>query len=188
MLKRIAIAVAAIILIPIAVILIIAATRPGTFQIERAERIEAVPEQIFPLISDLRKFSSWSPYETKDPNMQRVFSGPESGKGAAYEWDGDENIGKGRLQIADASAPSKVTMNLEIIRPLECQNIVEFRIEPQGETTNVTWAMHGPMPFISKVMSVFVDMDEMVGSDFEVGLANLKKIAEGANVQPLTEG
>lgn len=188
MLKRIAIVIAVIIFIPIATVLVIAATKPDTFRVERAARINAVPEQVFPLISDLRKFSSWSPYETKDPDMQRTFTGAESGQGAAYEWNGDENIGQGRLEIMDASPPSEIMMDLEFVRPFEVQNIVEFKIEPQGDASHVTWAMHGPMPFVSKVMSVFVDMDQLIGSDFETGLANLKALAERSRDQPVTEG
>lgn len=188
MLRKILISIAAIILIPIAAVLIMAATKPDTFEVERATRIEAVPEQIFPLISHLRKFPSWSPYETKDPDMQRTFTGPQSGTGATYEWNGDENIGQGQLQIVDASEPSSVTMDLHFVRPFEIQNTVEFIIEPEGQASNVTWSMRGPMPFISKVMSVFIDMDDMVGSDFEVGLSNLKRLAERPSEPPLTEG
>jgi len=188
MIKKILVVIAAIILIPIAAVLVIAATKPDSFEIERAIRIDAVPENIFPLISDLRKFRTWSPYETKDPDMQRTFTGPESGTGATYEWNGDENIGQGQLQIVGAVEPSIVTMDLRFVRPFEVQNTVEFRIEPEGQASNVTWTMRGPMPFISKVMSVFVDIDEMVGSDFEVGLANLKAFAERSSDLPATEG
>lgn len=188
MLKKILVVIAVLILIPIATVLIIAATKPDTFEVERATQIDALPEQIFPLISDLRKFSSWSPYETKDPDMQRTFTGPQSGTGATYEWNGDDNIGQGQLQIVDVSEPSSVTMNLHFVRPFEIQNTVEFTMKQEGQASNVTWSMRGPMPFISKVMSVFVDMDDMVGSDFEVGLANLKRLAERPSEQPLTEG
>lgn len=179
MFRTIALIVAALIFIPLAIVLAIAATKPDVFRVERVTLIKAPPEQIFPLINDLQRgFTSWSPYEKKDPDMQRSFSGPENGKGAVYEWDGDDHAGKGRLEITDASAPSKVTMKLDFVRPFEAHNIVEFELEPQGEATNVTWGMHGPMPFVSKVMSVFFDMDKMIGNDFEAGLANLKVRAE----------
>jgi len=101
-----------------------------------------------------------------------------SGKGAAYEWEGDKNVGKGRMEITDTSPPSKVTIKLDFVKPFEAHNIVEFTLEPKGDSTNITWAMHGPSPYVSKVMGLFFDMDSMVGKDFEAGLANLKTVAE----------
>lgn len=179
MFRTIALIVGALIFISIGIVLVVATTKPDVFRVERIALIKASPEQIFPLINDLQRgFTSWSPYEKKDPDMQRTFTGPENGKGAVYEWDGDDNVGKGRLEITDASAPSNVTMKLDFVRPFEAHNIVEFELESQGEATKVKWAMHGPMPFVSKVMSVFFDMDKMIGSDFESGLANLKTLVE----------
>jgi len=159
-------------------ILAYATTKPDTFQVQRTASIKAPPEKIFPLINDLRGFSTWSPYETKDPNMKKAYSGPPSGKGAAYAWDGDRNIGKGRMEIADTSPPSKVVIKLDFDRPFEAHNIVEFTLEPKGDATNVTWAMQGPIPYIAKVVHVIFDMDKMVGDDFAAGLANLKTLAE----------
>jgi hypothetical protein len=110
--------------------------------------------------------------------MQRVFSGPSGGKGAVYDWDGDKNVGKGRLTIVDATPPSKVTIDLHMQAPLESRNVVEFTLAPRGGATDVTWAMHGPVPFPAKVMHVLFDIDKMVGGDFEAGLAKLKALAE----------
>lgn len=179
MFRTIALIVGALIFASIAIVLVIATTKPDTLRVERSAMIDASPEKIFPLINDLQRgFTSWSPYEKKDPDMQRTFSGPENGKGAVYEWDGDDNVGKGRLEITNVSEPSKVTMNLDFVRPFEAHNVVEFELEPQGASTNVTWGMHCPMPFVSKMMSVIFDMDQMIGSDFEAGLANLKTLVE----------
>jgi hypothetical protein len=110
--------------------------------------------------------------------MKRSHRGPAYGKGAVYEWDGNKEIGKGSLEITESSPPSKVTMKLDFVRPFEAHNIVEFTLEPGADSTNVTWAMHGPMPYISKLMSLFVSMGRMIGKDFEVGLANLKAVVE----------
>jgi hypothetical protein len=110
--------------------------------------------------------------------MKRSRSGAATGKGAVYEWDGDKNVGKGRMEIADASPPSKVTIKLDFEKPFEAHNIVEFTMTPRGAATDVSWDMHGPAPFVSKVMQVFFSMDDMVGKDFETGLANLKTLAE----------
>ena len=110
--------------------------------------------------------------------MQRTYSGAPLGKGAVYEWDGDKNVGSGRLAIANSSAPSKVTMHLDMLRPLEAHNIVEFMLEPRGEATHVTWAMQGQVPYIAKIVHIFLNVDRMVGRDFEAGLADLKALAE----------
>jgi uncharacterized protein YndB with AHSA1/START domain len=177
MLKIMAI-IGAVIMVAIVVVLIMAALKPNVFRVQRATLIKAPPEKIFPLINDYRNWASWSPYEKKDPAMKRTFSGAASGKGAVYEWDGDKNVGHGRMEILDAPPPSKVTLKLDFMRPFEAHNIVDFVIEPRSEGASVTWDMRGPVPFMGKVMHVFINMDRMVGTDFEIGLANLKAIAE----------
>jgi carbon monoxide dehydrogenase subunit G len=178
MLKTIAVIAVVLPVVGIAAVLAYAATKPDTFRVQRAASIKAPPEKIFPLINDLRSFARWSPYETKDPEMKRTYSGSASGKGAMYEWDGNRNVGKGRIEIADTSRPSKITLKLEMIKPFEAHNNVEFTLEPQGDSTNVTWAMNGQVPYLAKVVHVFFNMDSMVGNDFETGLANLKTLTE----------
>lgn len=172
------IVIAMVLLVALAAVLAYAASKPDIFRVQRTLNIQAPAERIFPLLTDLRSFASWSPYEKKDPGMQRTYGGAPNGKGALYAWDGNRNIGKGSLEIADTSPPSRVTMKLDFVRPFECHNILDFTLEPKGDVTAVTWAMHGPMPFISKVMSVVCNMDKMVGNDFDAGLASLKAIAE----------
>jgi hypothetical protein len=176
MLKKIAIA-AAVIAVPIAGVLAYAATQPDTFRVQRTASVNAPPDKILPLISDFRNWGAWSPYETKDPGMKRMLSGAPSGKGSVYAWEGDHNVGAGRMEIADA-APNRVKINLDFEKPFKASNIAEFLIEPNGGATVVTWAMHGPMPYVSKVMCLFLNMDSMVGADFEAGLAKLKTAAE----------
>jgi hypothetical protein len=109
--------------------------------------------------------------------MKRAYAGPAAGKGAAYEWDGNKEVGRGRMEILEAT-PSKVVIKLDFITPFEAHNIAEFTARPQGDNTNVTWAMYGPSPFIAKVMQTVINMDRMVGKDFEAGLQNLKAVAE----------
>jgi uncharacterized protein YndB with AHSA1/START domain len=159
-------------------VLIFAATRPDTFRVERAASIKAPPEKIFALINDLRRWAAWSPYEKKDPAMKRTLSGAASGPGAVYEWDGNQEIGKGRMEITDSSPPSKITIRLDFVKPFEAHNVVEFTLRPQDDATRVTWAMHGPSPYISKLMGIFFSMDKMIGKDFEAGLVGLKTVAE----------
>ena len=173
------IAVIAVVLgLAIAIVLIIAATKPNTFSVQRATLVKAPAEKIFPFINDFHQWGSWSPYEHKDPAMKRTYGGAASGKGAVYAWDGDRNVGSGRMEILDASAPAKIVIKLDFFTPFEGHNTAEFTMLPQGDATNLTWLMHGPAPFMAKIMHVFMNIDRMVGKDFEIGLANLKRLTE----------
>jgi len=169
---------AAIVVVLIVAVLVFAATKPDTFRVQRASSVNAPPEQIFALINDLHRWRAWSPYEKKDPAMKRTLSGAAHGKGAVYEWEGNKDVGKGRMEITDAAPPSRVRIKLDFVRPFEAHNIVEFTLEPNGHSTKVTWAMHGPSPYLAKLISVFFSMDSMIRKDFEAGLANLKTVAE----------
>ena len=174
MIKKIAI----VIVLLIAGVLIFAATKPDTFRVQRSAGIKAPPEKVFAILNDFQKWGSWSPWEKKDPAMKRTWGAVTSGKGAKYAWEGNSDVGKGSMEIAESSPSSRLTIKLDFIEPFEGHNIVDFTLEPKGDSTNVTWTMHGPMPFISKVISVFCNMDSMIGKDFEAGLANLKAVAE----------
>lgn len=169
--------IAIIIAVVLAAILIYAATRPSTFVIQRTTSIKAPAATIYPLINDFHQWKQWSPYETKDPAMTRTFSGAASGKGSVYAWQGDKNVGTGRMEITDTSM-SKVTVDLQFITPFKAHNTAEFSLVPNGDATRVTWAMHGPLPYVGKIMHLFINMDRMVGNDFEAGLANLKTASE----------
>ena len=174
MFRKIAIVVGVL----IAGVLGFAMTKPDSFHVQRTTKIKAPPDKIFPLINDFHSWSSWSPWEKVDPAMKRTHSGTASGKGAVYEWDGNSQVGTGRMEITDASAPSKVTIKLDFLKPMEGHDVAEFTLVPEGDSTNVTWAMRGPAPFISKVMQVFISMDNMLGKEFDTGLANMKSAAE----------
>jgi hypothetical protein len=174
MLKIIAIVVVVLIL----GVLVLAATKPDIFRVQRSASLKAPPDKIFALINDLHRWTEWSPWEKKDPAMKRTFGAITSGKGATYAWDGNKDVGQGSMTIAESLPVTKVTMNLDFVKPFEGHNMVEFTLEPSGEMTKVGWAMYGPAPFISKLMQVFCNMDRMVGKDFEEGLANLKAVAE----------
>lgn len=167
-----------ILVIAVAGILGYAAMQPDDFRIARSTTIKAPPEKIYPLMSDFRRGAEWSPYEKKDPDMKRRFSGAQSGKGAVYEFEGNGEIGAGRIEITEANPPSKVVLKLDMIKPFEASNTVEYTIAPKGDATEVTWAMHGHQPLLAKAICLFLNMDKMVGADFETGLASLKTIAE----------
>jgi hypothetical protein len=170
--------IAVVLAIAIAVVLILAATKPDTLRVQRATSIRAPADRIFPMINDFHQWRGWSPYEDRDPALKRTYEGPDSGKGAVYAWDGNKNVGSGRMEILETSVPSKITIKLDFFKPFEGHNTAEFTMLPQGDVTNLTWTMHGPAVFMSKLMQVFINLDHMIGRDFEVGLANLKKLAE----------
>lgn len=159
-------------------LLIYAASKPDTFRVARTISIKAPPEKIYAMIEDFHKWGSWSPYEKKDPAMTRTYSGPESGLGSVYAWSGNSDIGQGRMEIVEATPSSKIAIKLDFMKPFEAHNVASFILEPKGEMTELTWAMDGPSPLISKVMGIFFNMDKMIGNDFEAGLANLKTLAE----------
>jgi uncharacterized protein YndB with AHSA1/START domain len=168
-----------IILLVIALLIVgLAATKPDTFSVQRSATIKAPPEKIMPLISDFRHWPSWSPWEKLDPNMQRTLTGAPSGKGAVYAWQGNSDVGQGRMEVIDYAAPTSVTIKLDFIEPMATSNVTQFVLTPNGETTTVTWLMSGPMPFMSKLISVFTSMDKLVGEPFDKGLAQLKAVAE----------
>jgi uncharacterized protein YndB with AHSA1/START domain len=167
-----------VIAVAFAALLAYAASKPDTFLVQRSTSIAAPPEKIFPMIDDLRAQSAWSPFE-KDPDMKRTHSGAPHGKGAVYAWDGNRQVGAGRIAITDSVPPSKVVLALDMSRPFKAHNTVEFTLDRTGAGTNVTWAMQGGQPYMAKVMGLFVDCDKMCGGLFEEGLAKLKAIAEG---------
>ena len=170
--------VAIVLAVAIAIVLILAATKPDTFSVQRATTVRAPAEKIFALINDFHRWGTWSPYEARDPAMKRSYSGPANGVGAVYGWDGNNNVGAGRMEILDASAPAKIVIKLDFFKPFEGHNTAEFTMLPQGDATNVTWVMQGPASFMSKLMQVFMNLDRMIGKDFEIGLANLKRLTE----------
>lgn len=156
-----------------------AATRPDHFRIERSILVQAPAERIHPHITDFRRWRAWSPWEDRDPDLERSYSGSPAGKGAAYAWRGNGKVGEGRMEIVEDETPRRIAIRLEFIKPFAARNLAEFVLSPEGGGTRVTWAMSGPQPFIGKLMSLVFSMDRMVGGDFETGLNRLKTAAEG---------
>jgi uncharacterized protein YndB with AHSA1/START domain len=167
------------IVVLLAALLGYAATKPNSFQIQRSANFKAPPEKIFALINDFHQWPGWSPWEKLDPEMKRTHSGTASGLGAIYEWEGNKKVGKGRMEITESTSPTKIVINLDFLKPFEAHNTTVFALQSQSDSTSVTWTMHGQQPFMFKVMTTyFMNMDKLVGKDFETGLANMKTIAE----------
>jgi uncharacterized protein YndB with AHSA1/START domain len=171
--------VAIVIAVAIAGLLIYAATLPDVFTVQRTTSVNAPADKIFPLINDYKNWTLWSPYEHRDPAMTRTFSGSASGRGAVYAWDGDKNVGSGRMEIIDVAPPHKIIIKLDFFKPFKSSNVAEFTIEPKGPTTNVTWAMRAPLPYRMKIFHALIDCEKMCGKDFAAGLASMKAAAEG---------
>jgi hypothetical protein len=174
--------IATIIVALIAILLIAAAFRPNSFRVERSTTINASPEKIAPLIADFHQWLAWSPWEKIDPALQRTYSGSTAGKGAKYAWTGNNQVGVGSMEITDASS-SLIKIKLAFLKPFECHNDVEFKLEPGTSGTNVSWAMSGRANYFSKLMTMFCSMEKMVGTQYEIGLRNLKSLAETNTTQ-----
>jgi uncharacterized protein YndB with AHSA1/START domain len=176
MLLKIVIAIAVLIVM----VFLFAATRPSTFSIRRSVVINASPEKIFGLINDFHNWSRWAPHDTEDPTMKRTYSGSISGSGAVSGWQGKGSTGKGQMSITESVPFSRVSVETYFEKPFKAHNVNEFVLEPDVSATRVTWTMKGPNLFMMKVMSIFVNMDRMMGKHFETGLNNLKTVAESS--------
>jgi len=155
-----------------------AATRPDQFRIVRKAHIKAPPDRVFAKLNDFHQWISWSPWEELDPAMTRMHSGAASGPGAKYAWEGNKKVGQGSMEITSAEPPRKLDLKLDFIKPFEAHNTTEFLLEPRDGGTDVTWTLNGTNPYMMKVMGIFMNMDKMVGKDFEKGLDKLKKQSE----------
>jgi uncharacterized protein YndB with AHSA1/START domain len=162
----------------IAAVLAFAATKSKTFHVQRSITIKSPPEKVFALINDFHNWSGWAPQDKEDPTMRRTYSGTASGKGSVSEWNSTGNAGKGRMAIIE-SVPSKmISIKVDFVKPFQAHNLNEFTLEPDGALTKITWTMRGSNLYVMKIMSIFVNMDSVVGKHFESGLNNLKTVAE----------
>ena len=166
-----------VLVVAVAGVLALAATKPDSFSVQRSTSIKAPPEKISAVLSDFRAWEAWSPWEKVDPQMKRTYSGEPKGKGAKYAWVGNSEVGEGSMTITEAQ-PSRVALDLDFVKPFEGHNKVVFTLAPKGDATEVNWTMNGSSPYITKVIQVFCDMDGMIGKQFETGLANLKAVTE----------
>lgn len=174
MLKKIALIVAGLLV----VLLLVIVTRPATFEVKRSTVINAPPSYAYALVNDFHGWAQWSPWEKLDPAMQRTYSGAERGAGAKYQWKGNKQAGEGSMTITQSAADAQVTIDLEFIEPFPAKNLTTFTFAKTGENTTVSWVMSGENNFISKAMSLVMNIDSMIGPDFESGLAKMKAASE----------
>ena len=166
------------VLVVLAALGIVIATRPAHFRVERSALVHAPPAAVFPLIDDFHNWPKWSPWEKLDPNMKKTFSGAPAGTGAQYAWAGNDKAGEGRMTIMDSKPSELVSVKLEFLKPFAATNLATFKLTPSGADTQLTWSMEGENGFVAKAFCMVMDMDAMVGKDFEEGLANLDKLAQ----------
>jgi Polyketide cyclase / dehydrase and lipid transport len=149
-----------------------------TYTVERSQTIDAPPTRVYAQIADFHNWTSWSPWEDVDPDLERTYSGAESGTGAVYAWSGNRKAGQGRMEITHAIEPSSVQIDLQFEKPWKARNDTVFSIQPEGSGSRVIWSMTGKKTLMTKVMGIFTSMEKLLGPDFEKGLARLKATAE----------
>ena len=176
MLKKILIIIGVI----VAVFVIVVALQPADYHVARTATIAAPAEKVFAQVNELKKWEAWSPWVKIDPTMKQTYEGPASGTGAISRWAGNNRVGEGSMTIAESRPNELVRFNLEFIKPMAGTSTSEFSFKPQGNLTAVTWSMSGKNNFIGKAMCLFMNMDKMVGGQFETGLTALKSIAESS--------
>ena len=173
-----------IILIVLAVVIgvlaVVVVLQPAEFRVERSATMSAPAQVVFAQVDDLRKWEAWNPWQKVDPAMKLTFEGPATGPGASYSWAGNKEVGEGRLTITESRPNDLVRIKLEFMKPFAATNIATFTFTPQANQTAVTWSMEGRNNFVAKALHLFMNMDKMVGSQFEKGLADMKKVAEAA--------
>lgn len=180
MAKKVILGILALILVVVAGLCVVVAMQPEDFKIIRSADIKAPSEKVFEMVNDFHNWDAWSPWAKLDPNMKTTHSGPGSGVGAAYSWVGNDEVGEGKMTIKSNHPPKQIVIDLEFIKPFPAKNLTEFGFKAEGDKTNVTWTMTGKKNFIMKGFCLVMDMDKMVGSDFEKGLAQMKTVAESA--------
>jgi hypothetical protein len=168
----------------VGVLVVVVATRPASFKIERTASMAVPPDVVQSFVQDFHQWGQWSPWEHLDPNLKRTFEGAQAGVGAKYSWAGNDQVGEGRMTIESVQPNQSVTIKLEFLRPFEATNTTVFTFKASGSATDVTWTMSGDNNFVGKAFSLVMDMDKMVGKDFETGLANLKTVAEAEAKKP----
>ncbi len=180
MIKKVILGLLTLIVIAVAVICVMASMQPAEFKVVRDATYTAAPETVFEQVNNFHKWEAWSPWAKIDPAMKTTYSGPDSGAGASYAWIGNKDVGEGKMTINESHPSGHIKIDLEFIAPFAAKNVTEFTFKPEGDKTRVTWTMAGQKNFLMKAMGLFMDMDKLVGGDFEMGLAQLKPVVESA--------
>lgn len=176
--KKLLIGIPLVLVLLVAGFAVVVAMQPDEFIVTRTAKMSASPEKVFEQVNDFHHWGDWSPWQKLDPDAENSFDGPSSGKGARFSWSGNDQIGEGSMEILESRPHELIRLSLAFVRPMQDTALTEFTFEPDGDQTVVTWTMSGQNNFTSKAVCMFMDMDKMVGSSFDEGLANIKKIVE----------
>ncbi len=178
MIKKIILGALAAIVVVVAIFCIVVAMRPADFKIERSMTINASPDKVFEQVNDFHRWEAWSPWAKIDPAMKTTYSGSRTGRGAIYSWVGNDEVGEGNMAITNSQPNERVAIDLEFVRPFAAKNVTEFTFRPDAEKTVVTWSMVGKNNFVAKAFGLIMNIDKLVGNDFERGLAQMKTVVE----------
>jgi Polyketide cyclase / dehydrase and lipid transport len=173
-------AIVIVLIIGIAGFLGVVAMQPAEFRVTRSATIAAPVSAVFSQVNDFHKWEAWSPWAKRDPQMKQTYEGAPAGVGASTTWAGNSEVGKGRMTITDSRADESIRIKLEFLEPFNVTNTAEFEFKAEGTQTKVSWSMSGANNFMAKAVGLFMNMDKMIGGDFEQGLANLKALTEAA--------
>ncbi|MFM6929731.1 MAG: SRPBCC family protein [Bdellovibrio sp.] len=157
---------------------IFVASRDGKFRYERSGVINAPADKIFPFLVSFKLGSEWSPFEKVDPKMKKAYSGTDGAVGSTMEFEGNRDAGSGKLELLAMVPNQSVDIRLTMIKPIHGDNLVQYKLTPEGDGTLFTWTMSGNGGFMGKLMVVLIDCDKMIGDQFVAGITNLKTIVE----------
>lgn len=183
MIKKAILAIFIVWVLVVVVFCAVVTMQPEDFKITRTATINATPDKVFEQVTDFHKWEAWSPWAKLDPAMKTTYSGTPSGSGSSYSWVGNDQVGEGRMTMTASHPNDNVKIDLEFVKPFAAKNLTEFTLRPEGDKTNVTWAMTGTNNFVAKAFALVMNMDKMVGGDFEKGLAQMQTVVESAPKQ-----
>ena len=187
MVKRILLGLVAVIVLVVGILAIVVAMQPSEFHVERSLAMKAPPDAVFAQVNDFRNWEGWSPWLKIDPSAKKTYEGPTSGEGAIFRWAGNNEVGEGSMTILESQPHEHIKIKLDFLKPMEGTATSDFTFQPAGDETNVTWSMDGTNNFIAKAMCLLLfDMEEMIGSKYEEGLASMKEIVEAAPAESAT--
>jgi hypothetical protein len=179
MIIKILIALAIIVI----VLIVIVALQPSEFRVARSANMSALPPEVFTQVNDFHKWEAWNPWGKVDPAMKQTYDGAPAGTGATYSWSGNKEVGEGRMTITESRPNDLIRIKLEFFKPFAANNTAEFTFKPEGNQTMVTWSMFGQNNFMAKAVHLFMNMDKMIGGQFEKGLAQMKSVVEAGRKQ-----
>jgi hypothetical protein len=178
--KNIVLGVLGVVVVGLVVFAGVVSMQPGEMKVERSVTVAATPADVFPFANDFEQWQKWNPWRDMDPSQKEIFSENKVGVGAWYTWEGNDDVGKGKMTITESVQDQKVVEDLHFIEPFESKAVVTFSMAPAGDQTTVTWGFVSQQDFMGKAFGLFVDMDAMLGADFQRGLDKLKPLAEAA--------